>query len=95
MNEKYAHDIRKNEWIAGLKKDIENDIDLSAQRLETFRKGIHKDEELRKYGEVLTDIFAVQRETLFQLHRKNAYSDEEIRKQEYQLDWDELRIKNE
>ncbi|MBX3257177.1 MAG: Na+/H+ antiporter [Chitinophagaceae bacterium] len=93
IEEKYAQDISENEWIACLKKDLENNISVSKERLEALQNGEREETEIKRYNEILTDIFWVQREALFQLRRHNAYSDEEIRKQEYQLDWDELRLK--
>lgn len=93
IREKYSAEAAGNEWISSLKKDLESDISIANERLNAIRKGIHEEEEIKKYNEVLSDLFSVQREALFQLRRHNSFSDEEIRKQEYQLDWDELKLR--
>ena len=40
----------------------------------------------------LLDLYEVQRRELFLIRKEKQFSDEEIRRQEYQLDFDEAKI---
>lgn len=92
LNEHYTTEITENEFVGFLKKDLENDITVTRQRLESLECVDTQEEEKKLYNKILLDIYAVQRQELFQLRKEKFFSDEEIRKMEMQLDWDELKI---
>jgi Na+/H+ antiporter len=92
LDEKYAADMRDNALISGLRDQLGNDAAVMAQRLESLTCDDLKREEVEHYNRVLLHIYNVQRRELHVLRTENFYSDEEIRKQESQLDLDETRI---
>lgn len=92
LNTHYAVEIMENELVGFLKKNLENDISVTSQRLDSLECKDTEQEEKELYNKVLLDIYAVQRHELFKLRKEKFFSDEEIRKMEMQLDWDELKI---
>lgn len=92
LNEHYATEIQENEFVGLLKQHLENDITVTQQRLDSLECVDTEEEEKKLYNKVLLDIYAVQRKELFKLRKEKFFSDEEIRKMEMQLDWDELKI---
>ncbi len=92
LNEKYQEDIKENELVGFLHQQLEHDIDVTRMRLDSLECDETEAHEVARYHEVLEDIYAEQRKELFRLRKANTFSDEEIRKQEMQLDLDELKI---
>jgi CPA1 family monovalent cation:H+ antiporter len=92
LKDHYALEVKENEFVGFLKKNLENDITVTSQRLESLECVDTEHEEKELYNKVLLDIYAVQRKELFKLRTEKFFSDEEIRKMEMQLDWDELKI---
>jgi len=92
IDEKYTAEIRDNELVGFLKDQLNNDISIMGQRLESLECDDLKRSEVEKYNSILLDIYAVQRQELHVLRSEKFYSDEEIRKQESQLDLDEAKI---
>jgi len=92
LNEKYNHEIPGNERLAFLRSDLEKDITVTRQYLESVDTEITKAEDEHLYQEALIDIYASQRKELFKLRKEKVFSDEEIRKAELQLDLNELKI---
>jgi len=92
LNEKYSAEIKDNELIGFLKNQLENDISNVSLKLESLECDETEEKEIEFYHHVLLDIYSVQRRELFVLRNEKFYSDEEIRKQESQLDLDEAKI---
>jgi len=92
LQNKYAEAVDENEFIAFLKKDIENDVLSMSKRLASMECDETEREEVELYQLALTDIYRNQRHELFLLRKEKIYSDEEIRKAEMQLDLDETKI---
>lgn len=92
LNEQYAFEIRDNELVGFLKNQLENDISLVHQRLESLECDDTEKEEIELYNKVLLHLFTVQRAELFAMKKGNHFSDEELRKMERQLDFDEAKI---
>jgi Na+/H+ antiporter len=92
LNEKYAFEAADNELVGFLKKDLEDDINVTQQRLDSLECDTTLKEEADLYNEVLKDIYHVQRQELFILKKEKFFSDEEIRKMEMQLDLNEVKI---
>jgi CPA1 family monovalent cation:H+ antiporter len=92
LNEKYAFEIRDNELVGFLKNQLENDISIVHQRLESLECDDTEKEEIELYNKVLLHLFTVQRAELFAMKKGNHFSDEELRKMERQLDFDEAKI---
>jgi len=78
--------------VGFLKEQMESDRFIENQRLESLECDTIRKEELEFYNSILMDLYAVQRKELHLLRKENRYSDEEIRKQESQLDLDEAKI---
>lgn len=92
LNEKYADKIKENELVGFLKNQLENDISIVGQRLESLECDETQREEVELYNHILLDIYDVQKRELFVLRHEKTFSDEEIRKQENQLDLNEAKI---
>jgi len=89
LSEKHRHHLEKNELVANLRSQLESDIKLTEQRMESFDCQMS---EMDSYQLVLTDILREQREELVRLRATLQYSDDVIRKQADQLDLDEARL---
>jgi Na+/H+ antiporter len=92
LNEKYADEIADNELVGFLKHQLENDTSLVSQRLASLECDATQKEEIEQYNRVLLDIYTIQRKELTILRQEKIYSDEELRKQESQIDFDEAKI---
>ncbi|WP_316751161.1 Na+/H+ antiporter [Pedobacter gandavensis] len=92
LNEKFATDATENELIGFLKKQLESDISITNQQLESLECDTTEKVEIARYNTVLMDIYSIQRKELYQLRKEKMFSDEQIRKQENQLDLDEARL---
>lgn len=92
LNEKYTFESKDNELIGFLKRQLENDISVVGAKLQSMECDETEKEEIDLYNKVLLDIYTVQRKELYELRREKFYSDEEIRKQENQLDLDEAKL---
>jgi CPA1 family monovalent cation:H+ antiporter len=49
-------------------------------------------EEIEEYNKVLLHLYGLQRKEIVKMRKEKAYSDEELRKHESQIDLDEARI---
>ncbi|MDZ4710874.1 MAG: Na+/H+ antiporter [bacterium] len=92
LNEKYKVECTDNELIDNMKKQLESDIGLSVQKLESLKCDDFEEQEVELMNEVVRDLIAIQRKELFILRKKNLFTDEVLRKQEAQLDLDEAKI---
>lgn len=92
LNSQYKEHLDESELLENLKKKLESDIELSGRKLDSLMCTATEKDEVDLYNRTLLEVIKVQREKLFELHRKNAYEDEIIRKQETQLDLDESKI---
>lgn len=92
LNEKFTVEIKENELVGFLKERLESDISLTSQHLESLECDTTEKEEVELYNTVLMDLYVVQRKELHLLRKEKQFSDEEIRKQENQLDLDEAKI---
>ena len=92
LNEQFMEDMKENELIGFLKKQLESDISITNQQLESLECDTTEKVEIARYNAVLMDIYSVQRKELYQLRKEKTFSDEQIRKQENQLDLDEARL---
>lgn len=92
LNEKVASDATENELIGFLKKQLESDISITNQQLDSLECDTTEKVEIARYNAVLMDLYSIQRKELYQLRKEKTFSDEQIRKQENQLDLDEARL---
>ncbi len=92
LNERYQYEIADNELVGFLKNQLESDISIVGQRLESLECDDTEKEEIELYNTVLLDLYNVQRQELYALRHEKTYSDEELRKQESQIDFDEAKI---
>ncbi len=92
LNEKYTTDIKENELIGFYKSNLESESKNIEQQLQSLECSETEHQEIKRYHEVLADIYSEQHKELFQLRKENFFSDEEIRKAEMQLDLNQLKI---
>lgn len=92
LDEKYADEIRNNPFVGCLRDQLQNDKAIMEQRLASLECDGMKREEVEHYNRILLHIYKLQRRELHVLRTENFYSDEEIRKQESQLDLDEAKL---
>jgi Na+/H+ antiporter len=92
LEEKYSFEMSDNELVGFLKSQLEHDVDISQQRLESLECDAMLKEEIELYHAILLDIYTIQRNELHTLRREKNFSDDEIRRQENQLDFDEAKI---
>ncbi|CAL1520702.1 Na+/H+ antiporter [Chitinophaga sp. MM2321] len=92
LHEKYLFETTDNELVGFLKKDLEHNISITQARLDSLVCDDTMKEEVDLYHHILLDLYGVQRKALFKLRQDKAFGDEAIRKQELQLDLDELKI---
>lgn len=92
LNEKYSSKMENNELLSFLKNEMESDISITHQRLNSMECQVCQKKEIEEYNQVLKDLYITQRKELYAIRREVAFSDEEIRKQEMQLDFDEAKI---
>lgn len=89
ITDRHSHHLPTNELVANLHKQLESDLRLTEQRLESFDCNFQQQETYRK---VLTDVLGEQREELVRLRAARLFSDDILRKQADQLDLDEARM---
>lgn len=92
INERHTKASEENELVGFLKQQLQNDIVMFKQKLDSLECADMEKEELELYNHVLMDLYEVQRRELFKIRKEKLFSDEEIRRQEYQLDFDEAKI---
>jgi len=92
IENKYAEAIVSNEFVGFLKRDLENDLMSTTNRLASLECSATERAEIELYHHVLADIYSKQRKELFSFRKEKIYTDEEIRKAEMQLDLDETKI---
>lgn len=89
LGDKHAEHLSRNQLVANLKSQLESDVRLTEQRLNSLDCQYS---EWETYRLVLTDVLREQREELARLRGGMAYSDEVLRKHADQLDLDEARM---
>lgn len=92
LNEKYLSEITENELVENLKNQLENDIALTTQRLESLECDTMEKEEIALYNRIMLDLFNVQRSELGMLRKEKVISHDLIRKQENRLDLDTAKL---
>ena len=89
LGDKHAKHLSRNQLVANLKSQLESDVRLTEQRLNSLDCQYS---EWETYRLVLTDVLREQREELARLRGGMVYSDEVLRKHADQLDLDEARM---
>ena len=92
LEKHYSKELDDNELLGFYRNQLQNDIFIVGQRLECLTCDETEKEEIERYHEILLDVYNIQRKELFALRHEKVYSDEELRKQERQLDLDEAKI---
>lgn len=92
LNHRYASEITDNQLLGFLKTKLESDITIVDQRLASMECDATQQKEVDAYNRILLHLYDVQRKELVKIRKEQAFSEEEIRKHESQLDLDEARI---
>lgn len=88
----YSQDLITNEFLKQLKEELEADINMTQQKLETLSCNAAEHGRIEHFNHILLDLYKTQRHELFRLRRENLFSDSEIRKAELQLDLSEMKV---
>ncbi|MCD0490177.1 Na+/H+ antiporter [Pedobacter sp. MC2016-14] len=92
LEEKHAAAVEENELVSFLKNQLQSDAVIAEQKLASLECDETQKEEIKRYHRVLLDIYAVQRQELYKMRKEKKFSDEEIRHQENQIDFNEAKI---
>jgi Na+/H+ antiporter len=89
---KYAVEVTENELLGNLKLQLESNISLTTQRLESLEGSGNDQNEVEQHNRVLHDLIKTQRKELARLRKEKHFDEEVLRKHEAQLDLDEARL---
>ena len=92
LKDKYSDEISSNQLIENLKKQLENDISLTWQKLKCLECFEEERGDIHLHNAVLLELIEIQRKELFLLRKEKHFDDEVLRKQQAQLDLDEAKI---
>jgi CPA1 family monovalent cation:H+ antiporter len=92
LSQKHATEVEENELIENIKKQLESDILLTQQRLETLTHHDPEKREVVEYTHILVELIESQRKELAAMRKEKIYDQEVIRKQEAQLDLEEAKL---
>lgn len=95
LKAKYSSAIDNNSLVEALNEKLKNEKQTHLQYLNSLESCNNRQIEIQEFREILLDIHFHQRRELYKMKRKKAFSDEEIRKAESLLDWEELKITSE
>lgn len=92
LREKHGDAISENELVEFHEKQLESDIGIYTQRLESLVCDETAKNEVSRFNNVLRDLFHVQRLEIVRLRKEKIYSEEELRKHEASLDLEESKV---
>ncbi len=92
LREDYAIQCHNNELMANYKAELESALISKKQKLESFKAGEIDKKSLFVYNEIMLEMIKVQRSELHHLKHNRDYDDDLIRREEWRLDLEELRI---
>ncbi|WP_246625455.1 Na+/H+ antiporter [Edaphocola aurantiacus] len=92
INDHHNHHLDVNEFLRQLKAELEADLQMTQQKLETLGCNMDEHGRIQSFNHILLDLYHIQRQELFRLRRENLFSDSEIRKAELQLDLSEMKV---
>ncbi len=92
LNDLYTKEMSDNELVDNLKKQLENDLSLTNQKLGSLESNEIDKTEIDVYHRILHDIISAQRKELFLLRKEKFFDDDMLRHHEAQLDLDEAKI---
>lgn len=94
LNKDYAEQQEKNDYIGIFRHDVINSININRRRLDSIERKIVSEEEIEIHRCILLDIYELQRQELYRLRREQSYSDEVVRRMEWELDMDESKLEH-
>jgi monovalent cation/hydrogen antiporter len=89
---KHSGELKNNELLAFYKENIKLRLENTQMQLNSIECSAMKSAEVKKYQNVLMEIYTLQRKELYKLRKEKFFTDEEIRKAEMQVDLNELKI---
>ena len=92
LTEKHTDALTENELVEFHKKQLESDISIYSQKLESLECDETEKNEIDRYNNVLRDLFTTQRLELVQLRKEKVFSEDELKKHEASLDLEEAKI---
>lgn len=92
LNERYEKESEQYQLTANLKKQLENDISLTWQKLKCLECFVDERGEVYAHNDILLDLIDIQRKELFVLRKEKDYDEEIIREQLSKLDLDAIKI---
>ncbi|WP_041341890.1 Na+/H+ antiporter [Runella slithyformis] len=92
LNDLYTKETTENELVDNLKKQLENDISLTSEKLNSLECDEVDKSEVAVFNRVVHDIISARRKELFLLRKEKIFDEEILRHEEAQLDLDEAKI---
>ncbi|HTF80526.1 MAG TPA: Na+/H+ antiporter, partial [Cytophagales bacterium] len=89
LQQDYQKEMESNDLVANLKLQMESNISITAQKLESLVCDMTEKEE---YQKIMIELIEAQRKELITLRKGHNYDDTVLRKQEAQLDLDEAKL---
>lgn len=93
LERNYSKEVASNQLLANLVNHLEGDVKFSRQTVESLECGACGKHETTQYREVMHQLIKVQRTELHRSRNSNSYDMDVIRKQNEQLDLDELKLR--
>ncbi|WP_447641724.1 MULTISPECIES: Na+/H+ antiporter [Chitinophagaceae] len=94
LNKDYEQEQQHNGYITIFRHDIVNSININRRKLDSIERKIVSEDDIESYSSILLDIYETQRQELYRLRRERSYSDEVIRRVEWELDMDEAKLEH-
>ena len=94
LNKDYADEQLRNGYLALFRHDLVNSININRRKLDSIEQKIISEDDIERYSEILIDIYEAQRQALYSLRIEKTYSDEVIRRVEWELDMDEAKLEH-
>ena len=93
LQDEFADEIKNNELVSHYKSVLEKDIDLTIDRLTSSEMDEMERQKFETYKKIRFALFDIQRNELAKLRSEKIYDEDEIRKQQANIDLEEMRLK--
>lgn len=92
LHGKYAPAHENNTLITGLKEKLKNDMEGYRKSLTSVEIDSKNSSERQEFYKIISEIHALQRKELFKMKNERTFTDEAIRKAEYLLDLNDMKV---
>ncbi|MFT4072601.1 MAG: Na+/H+ antiporter [Dysgonamonadaceae bacterium] len=92
IEEKYRNQEQQNVLIEALILNLEKENEMHSGNINSYEVCSNRRQDVKELQKFVLEIHSLQRKQLFRMKKNKEFSDEEIRKAEMQLDFEELKI---